>query len=589
MSRSPLSPAGKRFKTMADPDDTDDEDSHPTSTGQVSSLSSQHEGERAALTSRRAIQFEWNPSSPSRELVRIVMERSIRKLRSDSSSDQAEELFEQEHGHDLGQVYQFNVHSQEDYAQDDGSDDDDEEYVFRDEERDMPNDLNEVYNDTDDEEYVLADHESEDDEIEVSSPSEYLKHDPTPNTQYPKPEWITLKELHRRKIGFTSTKSSKRTSMRWFEESANSSLWMIQRLRCTGRLAEHSGCVNGLGFSSTGNLLCSGSDDLSVCIWDWRSKSKRSLKKKIITGHYKNVFHSQFCNSDSNIVTSSRDGTVRLIDVETGQIELLLLQSGEISELAFITPQTLVTCGSNAYVNLIDLRTRETNTLFIVRTPEKDQSCALHTISSHPFDTKKIVVGGDSPYLFLYDLRITKWQSPCYFEYKKNSQSIITSTAFNSTGGNLLASFNDDDLVVYKTDGWDISHRFKGHRNMKTINRCAWFSDNFALSGSDDGHIYGWDLNSEHIVCFLKGDDKGVVNTLCVHPELPILASSGLDDDIKLWEPTSETWPQTLTGIKPQICKNTMLRKRALVRQGHLISVSESESGSESESSISLD
>lgn len=38
-----------------------------------------------------------------------------------------------------------------------------------------------------------------------------------------------------------------------------------------------SGCVNCLNFNSTGNLLCSGSDDRQIKIWDWQKlKSTQS-------------------------------------------------------------------------------------------------------------------------------------------------------------------------------------------------------------------------------------------------------------------------------------------------------------------------
>lgn len=39
----------------------------------------------------------------------------------------------------------------------------------------------------------------------------------------------------------------------------------------------------------------------------------------------------------------------------------------------------------------------------------------------------------------------------------------------------------------------------------------------------------------------LKGDESGVVNVLEPHPNFPILATSGLDSDIKIWSPTNET------------------------------------------------
>ena len=46
----------------------------------------------------------------------------------------------------------------------------------------------------------------------------------------------------------------------------------------------------------------------------------------------------------------------------------------------------------------------------------------------------------------------------------------------------------------------------------------------------------------------LKGDESGVVNVLEPHPNFPILATSGLDSDIKIWSPTSET-PNPLDNL----------------------------------------
>lgn len=415
--------------------------------------------------------------------------------------------------------------------------------------------------------------DSDEDEVNHYSPEEYLKHDPTPDSPYPKPDWITVNELRSRKFGLASSKyPTKRSNMYWFERYASNSLWMIQRLKLEKQLKSHTGSVNCLDFNTAGNLICSGSDDLSVCIWDWQHRRPDSqLKAKIATGHAANVFQSQFCQDDQKIVTSSRDGNVRLLDIESSQSELLLSSSGEIKRLAFTSPQTLVTCGTNASVHLIDLRDSAPKKLFTVRSPRNNRSCKLFSISSHPLDKHMIAVAGASPYVFLYDLRrITGHDiSHCDVEPKpiycmgqaENSNHIITSTAFNSTGDKLLISYNDDDLYVCRTDTCKVIHRYQGHRNKRTIKGCAWFGDNFVMSGSDDGHIYGWDLDSEHIVCFLDGDE-GVVNCLNVHPNLPILASSGFEHDVKIWEPNSNIWPQTMKGIKPQICKNNLRRKR---------------------------
>ena len=78
------------------------------------------------------------------------------------------------------------------------------------------------------------------------------------------------------------------------------------------------------------------------------------------------------------------------------------------------------------------------------------------------------------------------------------------------------------------------------------------------ISGSDCGNIFLWDKQvktaivvkqtklsmwiadvgncnpqTEGIVKLMPGDDNGVVNVLEPHPSLPILATSGLDDEVK--------------------------------------------------------
>ena len=43
--------------------------------------------------------------------------------------------------------------------------------------------------------------------------------------------------------------------------------------------------------------------------------------------------------------------------------------------------------------------------------------------------------------------------------------------------------------------------KFTGHRNARTMMKEAtWWGNNFILSGSDCGHIFGWDRTSEKLV-----------------------------------------------------------------------------------------
>ncbi|TRY59306.1 hypothetical protein DNTS_033545 [Danionella cerebrum] len=82
---------------------------------------------------------------------------------------------------------------------------------------------------------------------------------------------------------------------------------------------------------------------------------------------------------------------------------------------------------------------------------------------------------------------------------------------------------------------------YKGHRNSRTMIKesCFW-GNNFVMSGSDCGHIFIWDRHTGEHLMLLEADNH-VVNCLQPHPYDPILASSGIDYDIKLWSPLEQT------------------------------------------------
>ncbi|TKS67023.1 DDB1- and CUL4-associated factor 6 IQ motif and WD repeat-containing protein 1 [Collichthys lucidus] len=75
--------------------------------------------------------------------------------------------------------------------------------------------------------------------------------------------------------------------------------------------------------------------------------------------------------------------------------------------------------------------------------------------------------------------------------------------------------------------------------DMQIKESCFW-GNNFVMSGSDCGHIFIWDRHTAEHLMLLEADNH-VVNCLQPHPYDPILASSGIDYDIKIWSPLEES------------------------------------------------
>ncbi|XP_075215504.1 DDB1- and CUL4-associated factor 6-like isoform X2 [Lycorma delicatula] len=85
-----------------------------------------------------------------------------------------------------------------------------------------------------------------------------------------------------------------------------------------------------------------------------------------------------------------------------------------------------------------------------------------------------------------------------------------------------------------------IKQKYTGHRNARTmIKEATFWGNDYILSGSDCGHVFIWDRYTARLVMLLEADHH-VVNCIQPHPQLPLLATSGIDYDVKLWAPIHE-------------------------------------------------
>ncbi|ENN75936.1 hypothetical protein YQE_07472, partial [Dendroctonus ponderosae] len=93
---------------------------------------------------------------------------------------------------------------------------------------------------------------------------------------------------------------------------------------------------------------------------------------------------------------------------------------------------------------------------------------------------------------------------------------------------------NNDSFSMYEAD---VRKKYTGHRNARTmIKEATFWGSNYVMSGSDCGHVFIWNRHTTKLEMLLQADQH-VVNCLRPHPTLPILATSGIDHDIKLWAP----------------------------------------------------
>ncbi|XP_062171313.1 uncharacterized protein LOC133877093 [Alnus glutinosa] len=377
-------------------------------------------------------------------------------------------------------------------------------------------------------------------------------------------------DICRREMGFTHP--------RCFARRLSASEVLVKQLNLYGKLNGHRGCVNDLEFNSTGDLLVSGSDDKQVIFWNWETKTERF---SYASGHLENIFQTRIMpfTDDRRIVTSSRDGKVRLGQVwEDGRVDTRRLggHQGPVHELAVEpgSPHILYSCGEDGFVQHFDLRSSSARKLFCCTSLTENskqplKSIMLNTIVIDPRNPNHIAVGGSDEYARVYDLRKCQFEASSHLDRHVNTfcphrliranNVHITGLAYSNTS-ELLVSYSDELIYLFQKNMGlgplpssappeelskvEETQVFMGHRNSRTVKGVSFFgtSDEYIMSGSDCGHIFIWKKKTAKLVRVMKGD-RHVVNRLEPHPHIPILATCGIETNIKVWAPMASDAP----------------------------------------------
>ncbi|XP_058098366.1 uncharacterized protein LOC131243210 isoform X2 [Magnolia sinica] len=392
-----------------------------------------------------------------------------------------------------------------------------------------------------------------------------------------------IEELWQRELGELSPRS--------FALRAGASEDLVLRLDIHKKLEKHRGCVNTVSFNADGGILVSGSDDRMVILWNWDAGL---VKLAFHSGHMNNVFQAKMMpySDDRSLITCAADGQVRHAQIrDGGHVDTATLgrHQGRVHKLAIEpgSPHIFYSCGEDGLVQHFDLRTQTATELFTCHSFH-DKShympvVHLNAIAIDPRNPNLFAIAGADAYARVYDIRkykldgSTDYGNPtdcfCPRHLIGDDQVGITGLAF-SDQSELLVSYNDELIYLFSRDlglGPDpvsasrsssgavagatsdpISELpsnqdagtgpgpqvYSGHRNCDTVKGVSFFGPNckYVSSGSDCGRIFIWRKKGGELLRVMEGDSD-VVNCIEPHPHATMLASSGIESDIKIWTP----------------------------------------------------
>lgn len=236
-----------------------------------------------------------------------------------------------------------------------------------------------------------------------------------------------------------------------------------------------------------------------------------------------------------------------------------------------------------------DLRGKDAVELFRCRTADHftADDIELFAIAIDPRKPCCFAVAGSDEYVRIYDTRMISLDGNsnsgvatehfCPPHLIGENKDGITGLAYSQTS-ELIASYSHDNIYLFSRehglhfnnievderllmdeigtlpfcrDKLPVPKTFKGHTNQHTIKGVNFLGPNcdYVTSGSDCGRIFIWKKKDGELIRVMNGD-RHIVNCVEQHPSGIVVASSGIDNDVKIWEPGDGETPSIATDDK---------------------------------------
>eukprot|EP00397_Hematodinium_sp_SG-2012_P006254 GEMP01006282.1.p1 GENE.GEMP01006282.1~~GEMP01006282.1.p1 ORF type:complete len:559 (-),score=93.20 GEMP01006282.1:2001-3677(-) len=356
---------------------------------------------------------------------------------------------------------------------------------------------------------------------------------------------------------------------------------LVSRLTLKQMFSGHSGCVNSLQWNYDQTLLISGSDDKRVLLWTV-GPEKHTKVHDVQTQHQHNIFDARLNKDQTHLATCGADGRVTVVaGVCAGSIKASRIYFDPMkaaparrfmaNKLTWVDDHVFMVSFGDGSVRQIDIRTEPDGSDKTVVKFER----AARPIEICPFDSTKVAIGGGDIYVKVIDRRYTYADSSlegnfvAYFSHPKFDQAsrhrqlpsypacsdICISSLEWGPRGQLLANYRCEDLVVFdgstaiqqgfhglSTDY--VVQTYTGRENVQTIAKEARFifGGTHIMTGGDCGGIFIWDVKHSEPVRRLHAD-RCCVNCVLPHDGMQYILSSGIDDEIKMWDVSTQRRP----------------------------------------------
>ncbi|KID59995.1 Heterokaryon incompatibility protein R, partial [Metarhizium hybridum] len=293
-------------------------------------------------------------------------------------------------------------------------------------------------------------------------------------------------------------------------------------------LRGHGDCVRCIAFSADGTQLASGSDDMTVRIWDVQAGTAQHT----LRGHTDWIFCLDFSRTGL-VASGAADSTVRLWNAKTGRPAGTLSGHWVWVQAVSFAPngkKLVAASGQNLYVWDLSVDNK----------PELWKRFEAHggSVSSVVLspDGRFLVSGGE-------DNKVNIWDGQTYALLRtlNGHEEVINCVAFSPIGHHIASG--SDDATIRVWDALTGNEIQKLSRSSDHVSSLAFSRDGSQLAvASRNCVIDVWNYKMEQLTQVLRGHTD-FVTSVAFSPQGPYLASCSQDFTTRLWydEPEEQT------------------------------------------------